>query len=409
MNLRPLNQNSATQMYRELTVLPKYFLAFLTSAGYTIGLLITVNLQAATTTLVPAPPKVNATSYILYEPKSDHTLVDYRSDVRLPPASLTKIMTSYIAASEITQGKIDPGDLVPISVNAWRKGGSRMYVQEGTKVTLSDLLKGIIIQSGNDASIAVAEYIAGDESAFADLMNLYAKNLDMWDTHFSNATGWPAEDHYTTAQDLVTLTAALIQDFPKHYAHYSLKEFTYNNIRQQNRNLLLWRDSSVDGVKTGHTEEAGYCLVSSAIRGGMRLIAVVLGADSDQGRTQESQKLLTYGFRFFETVLPYEEKVTLHSAKVWMGTADTLALGLAKDLYITIPRGKGDQLKAEVNIDRYIKAPVYEGDAMGSLVLNLEGEMIAERPLIALQPVQEANFFKRIWHWLYLTALGWLE
>lgn len=370
-------------------------------------ILLTTGLShAVSSSLIPAPPVLASTSYLLMDAHSGDVLVQYNAHQRLPIASLTKMMTSYVAAHEVALGKIHMDDQVLISVKAWKKGGSKMYVREGTHVKLSDLLRGIIIQSGNDASIAVAEHIAGSEDAFADLMNQHAIQLGMKDTHFVNATGWPDDYHYSTAADMALLAQALIRDYPSHYAIYSEKYFTYNDIRQPNRNRLLWRDPSVDGVKTGHTEEAGFCLVSSAERDGMRLISAVLGTKSDEARASESLKLLTYGFRFFETHNTYGPGEVLNEAEIWMGEKDTVPLGLNDALTITIPRGQKDNLKAQIRVEDQIKAPIQKGDSYGKLVLTLGDDVITEQPLIALESIEEAGLFKKIWHWIYLFILG---
>lgn len=361
--------------------------------------------QAALPDLVPPPPQIMATSYVLYEPVSDTFLLDYRSDVRLPPASLTKIMTSYVIASELKRGTITLEDMVPISVKAWRQEGSRMFVREGTRVSVDDLINGIIVQSGNDASVAMAEFISGTEEAFAELMNEYGRALGLSNTHFSNATGLPMADHYTTARDLAILAKAMIRDFPSHYLRYQTKEFTYNDITQKNRNLLLWRDKTVDGVKTGHTEDAGYCLVSSAVRDDMRLISVVMGTDSMQARAVESQKLLKYGFRSYEVIQPYKAFAKVHEQEVWMGSQQMLQMGLSEDLIITIPRGKTESLSAAVNVDKVIKAPVERGQVMGSFELSIEKEIVAKKELVALQNVEAGGIFLRLWHWIYLKFI----
>lgn len=361
---------------------------------------------ALSSSMIPSPPALAATSYILMDAHSGDVLVQYNAHQRLPIASLTKMMTSYVAAHEMALGKIHMNDEVLISVKAWKKGGSKMYVREGTKVRLKDLLQGIIVQSGNDASIAVAEHIAGSEDAFADLMNQHAAMIGMKDSHFVNATGWPDDYHYSTAADMALLAQALIRDYPDHYAFYSEKYFTYNDIRQPNRNRLLWRDPSVDGVKTGHTEEAGFCLVSSAERDGMRLIAAVLGTKSDEARASESLKLLTYGFRFFETHNTYGPGEVLNEAEIYMGKKDKLPLGLTDALTITIPRGQKDSLKAQIRVDDKIKAPIKEGDTYGKLVLTLGDDVITEKPLVALESIDEAGFFKKIWDWIYLFIVG---
>lgn len=347
-------------------------------------------------TLMPSPPQLAASSYILVDVDSGKIIVQYNADERLPPASLTKMMTSYIVDTELAKGRVSLDDDVPISVKAWRMGGSKMFIREGTKVQLLDLLKGVIIQSGNDASVALAEYVAGDEAAFAEVMNQQAFALGMNLTHFKNATGWPAKDHLTTARDLSVLAKAIIQDYPEHYAMYSQKEFTYNDITQSNRNGLLWRDPSVDGLKTGHTDEAGYCLVASAKRDGMRLVSVVMGAKSSRGREQETQKLLSYGFRYYKTHKLYSANEVLVSPKVWAGASDSVDLALIEPVVLTIPRGERDALKATVEVDTNITAPVEAGTAYGVLKVSYNGEILERRQLMAVTAVEEASFFDRL-------------
>ena len=356
--------------------------------------------------MIPRPPEVEARSYLLLDAKSGQVLVEHNADKELPPASLTKMMTAYLVEKEIQAGNIGEQDMVPISVKAWRMGGSRMFVKEGTQVPVKDLLKGVIVQSGNDASVALAEYVAGSEGAFADLMNNQARQLGMNSSHFVNATGWPAENHYTTARDLAWLARAIIRDYPEHYDIYAQKEFTYNGITQQNRNLLLWRDDAVDGLKTGHTEEAGFCLVSSAKQNGMRLISVVMGTDSEAARARESQKLLSYGFRFYETYDGYGAGDVLDTPKVWMGAADQVRLGLKDDLVLTVPKGSHDQLKAEMTIQPELRAPIQEGQQYGTLTVSLDGKELVQRPLVALETVEEAGFFSRIWDHIVLFFKG---
>jgi serine-type D-Ala-D-Ala carboxypeptidase (penicillin-binding protein 5/6) len=350
----------------------------------------------------PDPPEINASAYVLEDAETGTILASKNLDEQLPPASLTKIMTSYIAAREIESGRISLNDDVPISVHAWQAEGSRMFIREGTTVKLGDLLKGIIIQSGNDASIAVAEYIAGSEGAFAEMMNQQAQALGMTNSHFMNAEGLPKEGHHTTARDLATLTRALIRDHPEHYELYSERSFRFNDIDQPNRNRLLWRDRTVDGVKTGHTEEAGFCLVASALRDGMRLVSVVMGTDSDEARMRESQKLLAYGFRYYETPRLYEPGVPLRTAEVWYGDANEVPLGVTAPVYVTIPRGRYADLKAETDITRVIKAPIAAGDTCGQLRVLLDDKLVVEVPLVAQNAVAEAGFFKRLWHAIYL-------
>jgi D-alanyl-D-alanine carboxypeptidase (penicillin-binding protein 5/6) len=300
-------------------------------------------------------------------------------------------MTSYIIASEIQQGRISLDDLVPISVKAWKMEGSRMFIREGTEVKVADLIRGIVIQSGNDASVAMAEFIAGDEDAFADVMNQVAQKLGMTRTQFKNATGLPDEGHYTTAKDLSILARALIRDFPEHYKVYKEKYFSYNDIRQANRNSLLWRDDAVDGMKTGHTQAAGFCLVASAEKKDMRLVSVVMGATSERARSTESQKLINYGFRYFESVKLYDGLESLRRVKVWGGLHESLDVGIEAPARLTIPTGARGALAAEVTLDPVIKAPVSQGQTLGLLRISLEGETLLERPVVALNGVDEAG------------------
>ena len=371
-----------------------------------IILLFISSFAMASPALIPSPPQVAASSYILIDANTGSILIDEDSDKRLPPASLTKMMTAYIVEHEVAEGRINLYDEVPISVKAWKTGGSKMFIKEGTKVVLEDLLKGVIIQSGNDASIALAEYVAGSEMAFADIMNQQAALLGMKNTNFENATGLPSENHYSTARDMSLLAQAIINNYPDLYVLYSEKYFTYNNIRQPNRNRLLWRDKTVDGIKTGHTEEAGYCLVASAVRDDMRLISVVMGTRSENSRAQESQKLLNYGFRYFETHTLYKSGESILSSPVWLGLNDEVQLGLAKNVVITIPRGQKDNLKAELLVDPVVKAPLNVGQTLGQLELSLNDEIIVSESLVSLEPVPEAGFFKRLWDTVKLFFIG---
>lgn len=359
--------------------------------------------------LIPDPPQVKAESYFLLEANTGKVIVSFNADQELPPASLTKMMTSYVASHEISKGSISKDDMVRISVKAWQTEGSRMFLREGTSVSVVDLLKGIIIQSGNDASIALAEHVAGSEYAFADLMNRHAERLGMRNSHFVNATGLPAKNHFTTAKDLATLARAIINDYPEHYKLYAEKSFTFNGITQPNRNLLLGRDSSVDGLKTGHTNAAGYCLVASAKNDNMRLISVVMGSKSEEARAVESQKLLTYGFRFFETVSPFLSNTPLTNSKVWMGAADEVVLGLAEDFTVTIPKGEMDKIKTQFTIDPVIKAPIAAGTTYGQVNLSLNGETLADLPLVALEPVDKGGLLKRIIDYIILLITSLLK
>ncbi|WP_417547628.1 D-alanyl-D-alanine carboxypeptidase family protein [Marinobacter segnicrescens] len=346
--------------------------------------------------LIPSPPQINGSSYVLMDPASGRILMESNSDERLPPASLTKMMTAYIVERELDENRLSMDEMVPISVKAWKTGGSRMFVQEGSRVSVEDLLKGVIIQSGNDASVALAEHVAGSEGAFADVMNQQAQLLGMKNTRFETATGLPHENQYSTAYDLALLAAAIINDYPENYPLYAEKHFTYNNIRQPNRNSLLWRDPSVDGLKTGHTEEAGYCLVASAQRDDTRLIAVVMGTDSSEARAREVQKMLNYGFRYYETARLFDSGESLLESRVWGGKQDQMNLGLASDMVLTIPRGARDSLESVVEVDSVIKAPVSAGDELGTVTISFDGEVLAKRPLVAVEPVPEGGFFKRL-------------
>jgi D-alanyl-D-alanine carboxypeptidase (penicillin-binding protein 5/6) len=304
-------------------------------------------------------------------------------------------MTVYVAFKEISKGTLHLTDLATISAKARDASGSRMFLEINQQVAIEDLLKGIIIQSGNDASIALAEHIAAQESTFADMMNQHAVRLGMKNTHFQNSDGLPIENHYTTARDLAILTTALIKEFPDYYPWFSQQEFTFNKITQHNRNLLLGRDESVDGVKTGHTDDAGYCLVASSLREGMRLISVVMGTKSSKARADENQKLLNYGFRFFESHRLYEGKKPLKEARLWKGAESMIELGLAEDLYATIPRRHYEELKATIVVDKKMTAPVKEGDKFGSVSVTFKGEVVSQKDLIALKSVEAGNIFRR--------------
>lgn len=356
----------------------------------------------AAPSIIPQPPVLAASSYILLDANSGEVLVEHNADEVLPPASLTKMMTSFIVTEELAYGNIKEEDRTRISVKAWKAEGSRMFIREGTYVKVGDLLKGVIIQSGNDASIALAEYISGTEDAFVDVMNQYAAQLGMINTRFKNATGLPAKGHASTARDLSKLAKHIISDHSEFYPLYKEKKFTYNNIEQSNRNLLLFWDPRVDGLKTGHTDEAGFCLVSSAVEDDMRLIAVVMGAKSERARARESQKLLTYGFRYFESHKLYDSQETLQSHRVWMGKQDELALGVKDGAYITIPRGQKGNLDVQYSIDDVIKAPVIKGMEYGHMTVSLGDKVLMDKPLIALEAIDEAGFFSRILDYIKL-------
>ncbi len=359
-------------------------------------------LAQAAAPIIPPPPEIAGTSYLLIDAASQEVLVEHNAHERNPPASLTKIMTSYLVEQEIDAGRISPDDEVLVSVNAWRTGGSKMFIREGTKVSVRDLLLGVIIQSGNDASVALAEHLGGSERAFANMMNQQAAVLGMRDTHFTNATGLPDSEHYSSAWDLALLTRDLIERFPDQYAMYSQRSFEYNGIDQPNRNKLLWRDRTVDGVKTGYTKEAGYCLVASAVRQGMRLISVVMGTDSDSARMRESQKLLSYGFRYFETQSLYEADVMLKEQEIFYADVDTVSLGVAEDVVLTFPRGYYKDIEAELVVPKVLEAPLTLGQEVGELKLTLNGELLYEAPLVALEEVPEAGIVTRVVDFLVL-------
>ncbi len=358
-------------------------------------LLSLVSNVSARTPLVPAPPAIRATAYLLIDANSGRVLAEKNSMERVEPASLTKLMTAWVVFNEIRNGTVSLDETTRVSKKAWKMKGSRMFIEVGKEVKIRDLLLGMIVQSGNDASVALAEHIAGGEDAFAQLMNQHAKVLGMNGSHFVNATGWPDENHYTTAHDLAILTRALIREFPEYYAWYSIKEFTYNNIRQSNRNRLLWLDERVDGVKTGHTESAGFCLVTSAKQDDMRLISVVLGTDSEDARVEMSRKLLNYGFRFFESFKLYQAGTPLTEMRIWKGEEEMLPLGLDKDLYITLPRGQRGKLDASMSVEPEILAPAFKGRGYGTVEVRLGEEVITTQPLVALKDIPEGGLWQR--------------
>lgn len=347
---------------------------------------------------LPAAPQLSANSFLLFDHTSGQVLASKDPDKRIEPASLTKMMTAYIVASELKRGSVKPDEPVMISGQAQSMPGSRMFIEEGSVVALQDLLRGLIIQSGNDASVALAEHIAATEPVFVDMMNRTAQSLGMSSTNFTNASGLPDDNHYTTANDLAIIASAIIREHPETYRIYSEREFTFNDITQKNRNTLLWRDTSVDGMKTGHTKAAGYCLVASAVRDNMRLVSIVLGTGSEKTRIAESQKLLNYGFRFFKTEKVYAAGEPVSQARVWMGEEDFIGIGVAEDLYLTLPRDSFDTLETRIELSQYIKAPMSVGRELGKSVLMVENRIIEEVPLLALQTVDEGGIFKRMKH-----------
>ena len=346
--------------------------------------------------LIPAPPRVNAKAYLLIDHNSGHILAEKNADKQIEPASLTKLMTAYVVLFEIERGGISINDEVKISKKAWRMGGSRMFIRVNTLVSVEKLLKGLIIQSGNDASVALAEHVASSEDAFVELMNQHAERLNMISTHFNNSTGWPDKNHYTTVRDLAKLSQALINDFPNHYSTYKEKEYSYNNIRQYNRNRLLWLDDRVDGLKTGHTEAAGYCLISSAKSENMRLISIVTGTNKDEARIAASRKLLNYGFRFFETNLIHKANTEITSMHVWKGEEQKLSLGISENLYVTTPKGLHRKIKNNLKVEAMIEAPVAEGQSYGQLNVILSDKNLATRELVALSSINEGSIWRKL-------------
>ncbi len=357
--------------------------------------LFTSGTWAAAPMPMPAPPIIGAKSYLVMDSKTGRMLAAMDADMQLAPASLTKIMTTYVVFSALQQSQISLEDEVTVSEKAWRSPGSRMFIEVGSQVTVEDLLLGMIVQSGNDASVALAEYIAGSESVFAEMMNQYASRLGMSSSHFVNATGLPAEGHITTARDLALLARAMVAEFPDLYQWHSVREFTYNDIKQRNRNSLLWRDDSVDGLKTGHTDAAGYCLVASAKRDGMRLISVVLGTSSIKSRADGSQALLNYGFRFFETRLLFKAGEQISTARIWKSANEYSRLGVLEDLYITVRRGFYDKLESKLDIPAILLAPIAAGDAIAELSVSLDNEQLVTASLRALDDNPSGSFWQR--------------
>lgn len=352
--------------------------------------------SAATAAPVPKSPSVSGTSHILLAAETGRVLASEGADERMPPASLTKLMTAYAVYQALADGSISLEDEVPISEAVWRMGGSQMFLEVDTKVSVDKLLDGLVVQSGNDAALALAEHVGGSEAAFVEQMNHYAAELGLENTHFTNAEGMPQPDHYSTARDLATLARALIQEFPDRYKRYSKRSFTFNNIQQYNRNDLLWSDADVDGLKTGYTREAGYCLAASATRDGMRLISIVLNAPTDEQRSSDSRALLAWGFRFFRTHRLYAAGDVLKEARIWKGAADQIPLGLERDLVVTIPRDQYDSLDARMSFPGQVVAPAAAGQQLGAVEVVLGDEKIAEAPLVALQAVAEGGFFQRM-------------
>ncbi|MGI9250949.1 MAG: D-alanyl-D-alanine carboxypeptidase family protein [Pseudohongiellaceae bacterium] len=372
-------------------------------------LFVSGTLYGASASIIPRAPEINATSYILIDATTGHIIVEENADEPLPPASLTKIMTTYIAIEEIIGGNLLPTDNVYISEKAWRMEGSKMFVEVDTEVSVEDLLRGIIVQSGNDASVAIAEHIAGSEDAFADMMNQYSEVLGLQDSFFMNASGLDTEQYYNTmsARDLAILARATITRHTNYYPMYAEREFTYNDIRQPNRNTLLFRDRNVDGLKTGWTDAAGFCLVASAERDGMRLISVVMGTDSEESRAIETQKLFTYGFRYFETHRLYSKDQVLTTVPIWSGAQNTVELGVEDEAWLTIPRGQAETLTATIDVPQTIYAPLADRQQMGTVNVMLNDELLYTADVVTMQAIEQGGLFKRFNDWLSLMLKSW--
>jgi D-alanyl-D-alanine carboxypeptidase (penicillin-binding protein 5/6) len=345
---------------------------------------------------IPKAPSTGAKSFVIQDFNSGRIIAEENADAPVEPASITKMMTAHIVFNELASGNLALSDMVTISEKAWRTPGSRMFVEVGKQVSVEDLLLGLIIQSGNDATVALAEHIAGSEETFAALMNRHAEEIGLTGSHFMNSTGLPDEKHYMTARDIARLAALTIEQYPEYYKWYSQKDFTFNEITQYNRNKLLWQDDSVDGIKTGHTESAGYCLATSALKDGMRLITVVLGTSSENARIEASQALLNYGFRFFETHKLYDAGTPLTTTRIWKGATETATLGLDKALYVTIPRGQYKSLDASMSINNRVIAPVAAGQDLGTVQVKLGEEIVAEQQLISLNAIDEGSIWQRV-------------
>jgi D-alanyl-D-alanine carboxypeptidase (penicillin-binding protein 5/6) len=364
--------------------------------------LVALAFCSAAQAAAPQPPSVIGRSWIIGDLSSGQVLAAQKADERTEPASLTKLMTAYLTFAALKQKTLKTDQIVPVSPRAWKSEGSRMFIEPNKPVSVEELIKGMIVQSGNDACIALAEAIGGTEEVFAQMMNREAQRLGMKNTHFMNSTGLPHPQHYTTGYDLSLLAAAIIRDFPEHYQYYSMKEYRYNNISQSNRNRLLWVDPTVDGMKTGYTENAGYCLITSARRGPRRLISVVLGTNSESMRATESQKLLNYGFQFYDTAKLYEKNQAVSTVKVWKGGSNTVKAGFAYDLFLSVPKGAAEKLKASIETQQPLLAPIAAGQKIGVLRVELEGKPYGEFPVVALEEVPMAGIFGRGWDSLRL-------
>ncbi len=357
---------------------------------------------------IPDPPSLNATNYILMDSISGRILAEKGADERIEPASITKIMTGYVAADQADKGFVSLSDEVFISENCWRKQGSKMFIREGTRVLLSDLMKGMVIQSGNDASCAIAEHVAASEEGFVQLMNLYAREMGLKNTQFRNESGWPDPDHFSSARDLAILSTNLINKFPDHYSLYKEKFFTFNEIKQRNRNSLLWQDDSIDGIKTGHTERAGYCLVSSAVRNDTRLISVTLRSSSEKARLTDNRRLLDYGFRYFRTKKILTRDLSLLKEQVWGGEEEQVNLSSGEDLYLTLSPRDFQRVEPKISLNDYLQAPISRGQVVGKIDLLLDGESLATVDAITMEEVSSLGFFGRAWSNIKLLTYRFL-
>ena len=373
------------------------------------GILFFLSLSIlAEESFIPDPPSLNATNYIVMDSISGRTLAEKGADERIEPASITKIMTGYVAADQADKGFVGLSDEVFISENCWRKQGSKMFIREGTRVLLSDLMKGMVIQSGNDASCAIAEHVAASEEGFVQLMNLYAREMGLKNTQFRNESGWPDPEHFSSARDLAILSTNLINKFPDHYSLYKEKYFTFNEIKQRNRNSLLWQDDSIDGIKTGHTESAGYCLVSSGVRNDTRLISVTLRSSSEKARLTDNRRLLDYGFRYFRTKKILTRDLSLLKEQVWGGEEEQVNLSSGEDLYLTLSPRDFQRVEPKISLNDYLQAPIIRGQVVGKIDLLLDGESLATVDAIAMEEVSSLGFFGRAWSNIKLLTYRFL-
>lgn len=357
---------------------------------------------------IPDPPSIGSSNYILIDSTTNRILAQKNPDERIEPASITKIMTGYVVSDQVEEGFINLQDEVLISENCWRKEGSKMWIREGTTVSLLDLIKGMVIQSGNDASCAIAEHVAGSEENFVELMMKYVKRMGLSNTNFVNATGWPEENHYSSARDIAKLSSLLIKDFPEHYSLYKEKSFTYNNISQRNRNALLWQDDSIDGIKTGHTETAGFCLVSSGKRDDTRLISVIIKSNSEKTRLTDTRRLLDYGFRYFRTKKLVSKGQKLKEEQVWGGESDSVFIAPSRDFYLTLPLRDFKKIEPLIVLNDYLQAPLSEGQVVGKMLFKLGAEDVGSIDLIAVEEIKGMGIFGKAWSNIKLLVYRFL-